>query len=766
MDPPAILDPIIMTLSHLYQEPVCLEPLDADEDKVGKKSDHRIVISRPINILNNKCSRHTREVRSRPFPMSGILKMKEWFIDQGWDEIYSATSTHDKAQLFQNLLVNKMEDIFPIKVMKINSDDQPWMSLKLKKLDRKRKRIYRKERRSDNWKNLEKAFKKEMKSAKSQFYSKTVSELKLKKPGEWYKCLKKISSYDQQRSEQPIIDEINHLSDQEQAEIIADKFASIQNEFQSLKEDDINIPCFSEEDVPQFHSSQVWFILSRLETNKATVSGDFPARLIKHFAAYLAEPLSDIFNTGLRRGEYPQLYKYEVSTPVQKVHPTQSVSQMRNISGLLTFDKVYEKLLAQLMVSDMEAKMDPAQFGNQAGVSIQHYLIQMIHRILTELDNNSRRDIFAVVATMIDWKDAFPRQCPKLGIESFIQNGVRPSLIPLLINYFQDREMTVKWHGVQSVPRKIKGGGPQGATLGILEYMSQSNNSSDCVDSADRFKFVDDLTILEIVNLLTIGLSSYNIKKHVPSDIATHGQFIACEDLKSQDWLNQINNWTNRQQMIINQNKTKLMIFNYTEKYQFSTRLTLKGENVEVIDSAKLLGTIITSDLKWEKDTATIVKKANARMELVRKVASFGASEEDLKNIYILFVRSHLEQSATVWHSSLTQENIDDLERVQKSAFKVILGEKYLTYNNALIRLNMETLENRREELCLNFALKCVKHKKLKKMFPLNRKSHNMDTRENEKYEVQFAYNGRLKKSSIPYMQRMLNEHEEKTSEQ
>ena len=63
-------------------------------------------------------------------------------------------------------------------------------------------------------------------------------------------------------------------------------------------------------------------------------------------------------------------------------------------------------MLAQLMVSDMEAKMDPAQFGNQAGVSIQHYLIQMIQRILTELDNNSRRDIFAVVATMIDWKDA------------------------------------------------------------------------------------------------------------------------------------------------------------------------------------------------------------------------------------------------------------------------------------------------------------------------------------------------------------------------
>ena len=79
-----------------------------------------------------------------------------------------------------------------------------------------------------------------------------------------------------------------------------------------------------------------------------------------------------------------------------KVYPTQTLSQLRNISGLLTFDKVIEKLLAQLMISDMEAKMDPAQFGNQKGVSIQHYLIKMIHRILTELDNNARGDIIFV----------------------------------------------------------------------------------------------------------------------------------------------------------------------------------------------------------------------------------------------------------------------------------------------------------------------------------------------------------------------------------
>ena len=304
-----------------------------------------------------------------------------------------------------------------------------------------------------------------------------------------------------------------------------------------MQTEDIDIPPFSKSDNPKFHPSQVWFILSRLDTSKATVPGDFPPQLMKHFAAYLADPLTDIFNTGMSRGEYPKLYKFEVSTPVPKAYPTQSVTQLRNISGLLMFDRVYEKLLAQLIVSDMKDKIDPAQYGNQSGVSIQHYLIQMIQRILTELDNNSRRDIFAVVANMIDWKDAFPRQCPKLGIQSFIKNGVRPSLIPILINYFQDREMSVKWHGVRSVPRTIKGGGPQGATLGILEYLSQSNNSADCVNQEDRFKFVDDLTILEIVNLLTIGLSSFNVREQVPTDIPNHGQFLNPQDLKSQEWL-------------------------------------------------------------------------------------------------------------------------------------------------------------------------------------------------------------------------------------
>ena len=757
MDPPAILDPIITTLSNYYQTPECLDPLDADPDKYGKRSDHKIVIARPISKINNKSGREVRQVKVRPIPESGMRRMTDWFLDQNWEEVYKAESAHDKASLFQAKLMEALNNIFPEKIMKVSSDDQPWVTHRLKVLDRRRKRIFHKERRSERWKILNKLFKKEIKRAKSEFYKKTVADLKTKKPGQWYSCLKRITSYDKQ-SEEINIEEIRHLNDQEQAEKIAEKFASIPNEYEELKGEDIDIPKFSAEDIPQFEPSKIWKLLCKIKINKASVQGDFPAKLINHFAAYISEPLINIINTSIRRMEYPKIYKSEISTPIPKHFPPRDLSEVRNISGLLTFDKIFETLLAELMISDMKPHMDPAQYGNQKGVSIQHYLINMIHRILTALDSNSESESFAVIASLIDWNNAFPRQCPKLGVQSFLKNGVRPSLIPVLVNYFQDREMTVKWHDRKSAPKKVKGGGPQGATIGLLEYLSQSNNCADIVNESERFRFLDDLSILEIINLLMVGLSSYNVKQQVPNDIGLHNQFIPQQNLMTQGWLDHISEWTRNQKMKINGKKTKCMVFNFAKKYQFSPRLEIDGDQIEVIDSTQLLGTIITSDLRWEQNTSHIVKKSNARMELLRRVASFGADVNDLKNIYILFVRSQLEQSCVVWHSSLTEQQKSDLERVQRSALKIILGEKYESYKKALIVLDLEPLEERREYLCLRFAQKCTKNDLTKKMFPSNDKLHKMDIRSKEKFKVQFAKTERLKNSAIIYMQNLLNE--------
>ena len=297
----------------------------------------------------------------------------------------------------------------------------------------------------------------------------------------------------------------------------------------------------------------------------------------------------------MKLGKWSKLYKSEMVTPVPKVFPTKSPEDLRNISGLLTFNKISEQLVAELMISDIMTDLDISQYANQKGVSLQHYLIKMINRILTD-----KGEVNAVLATLVDWKEVFPRQC--LGVEAFIKCGVRGSLIPLLINYLQGRTMKVKWNGLTSSERELNGGGPQGATFGIWEYLVQSNDNSDCVDPEYRYKFVDDLTILEKINLLIIGLASFNCQATVPSNIPSHNQFIPAEHLESQEYLKKIQEWTENQKMKLNKKKTKVMIFNFTSEHQFTANLRLDNEDLEVVEQAKLLGVIISNDLKWDQN--------------------------------------------------------------------------------------------------------------------------------------------------------------------
>ena len=75
--------------------------------------------------------------------------------------------------------------------------------------------------------------------------------------------------------------------------------------------------------------------------------------------------------------------------------------------------------------------------------------------------------------------------------------------------------------------------------------------------------------------------------------------------------------------MKLNIKKTKNMIFNFTKKYQFTTKLSVDSEPIEIVNQTKLLGTYLTDDLKWEKNTSEIVKSAWQRMQLLYRAASF-----------------------------------------------------------------------------------------------------------------------------------------------
>ena len=166
------------------------------------------------------------------------------------------------------------------------------------------------------------------------------------------------------------------------------------------------------------------------------------------------------------------------------------------------------------------------------------------------------------------------------------------------------------------------GGGPQGSLIGGLEYIVQSNDNADSVPPEDRFKYIDDLSILQLICLSGL-LVNYNFYHHVASDIGTEQTFLPANTFQTQEHLNSISNWTNENLMKINPSKCNYMVFSRAQA-DFATRLSINNINIDRISVSKILGIWISDDLTWTKNCQEICRKAYARLSMITKLRYVG----------------------------------------------------------------------------------------------------------------------------------------------
>ena len=210
-------------------------------------------------------------------------------------------------------------------------------------------------------------------------------------------------------------------------------------------------------------------------------------------------------------------------------------------------------------------------------------------------------------------------------------------------------------------------------------------------------------------------------------------------------------------EMKVNTRKTKFMVFNNSRIFDFMPSFHLANEEIQLIEEMKILGVVLSSDLKWNANTHHIVTNAFKRVWILRRLKSLGTALPELKDVYIKQIRSVLELAVPVWHSSLTQGNISDIERVQKAALHVMLGDSYICYKNALYITSLETLDARRNRLCSKFATKAVKHKKHSRWFKINKKV-TITRQQQPKFCQVVSRTERFSKSQISYLTDVLNE--------
>ena len=344
--------------------------------------------------------------------------------------------------------------------------------------------------------------------------------------------------------------------------------------------------------------------------------------------------------------------------------------------------------------------------------------------------------------------------------------GLRPSLVPLLADYFSNRKMTVRYNSGESSVIGLIGGFPEGSLIGQDAYVAASNDCADSTDQDDRFRYIDDLEISYLVSLAGI-LYEYDVWSHVPSDIGIDQKFLHPQYTRVQGHLNFVENWTKNNLMKINSSKSNYMVFSRS-KENFTTRLFLNNDKIDRKPVNKILGLWLTEDAgNWQKNVSEICKKAYGRVAMITKLKYAGVTTKDLIEIYCLFVRSCAEYCSVVFHSSVTQEQTKKIENIQKTSLKIILGDNFVDYTAACEMAGLEKLETRWQTRLLVYAKKCIKHPQNSRFFPEN-DSFDAEPliRNREKYKMNFCHGEKYRKSAIPTCQRLLNDDYNKEERQ
>ena len=98
----------------------------------------------------------------------------------------------------------------------------------------------------------------------------------------------------------------------------------------------------------------------------------------------------------------------------------------------------------------------------------------------------------------------------------------------------------------------------------------------------------------------------------------------------------------------------------------------LSDSPVDTAESFRFLGTIISQDLKWGLNISSLTKRAQQRMYFLRQLKKFNLPKTMMVHFYTCIIESILTSSITVWYAAATANDKGRLQRIIRSAEKVI----------------------------------------------------------------------------------------------
>lgn len=421
----------------------------------------------------------------------------------------------------------------------------------------------------------------------------------------------------------------------------------------------------------EISDSDVYEVLISLDQTKAKGLDGIGPNLLKSCALALYQPLRHLFVNSIAQHVIPAEWKIHAITPVYKSGDHGSVTNYRPISLLSSTSKVLERLVYRKLIEFLQGSISSVQFGFLKGHSTLQQLLLFYNVILS---SSLQWDVI-----FLDFAKAFDTVPHKELLLKLNRHGVSGNLWLWLECYLTKRFQCVCLGESRSMLLPVVSGVPQGSILGPLLFLIYINDLPVAVKHSLLLLFADDAKLAKLVRN--------------PLD---------CNQLQGD--LDSMCSWSQEWKLLFKE--TKCVLLRCCRKgVQVNSTYSLSNESIQVRDTHKDLGVMISSDLTFTTHLDYIVGRAYRVLGLLRRTFRMSANVNEKRLLYISLVRSQLMYCSSIWHPYLVKE-IVRLERVQRRATKYILNDYRSDYKSRLVSLNLLPLMYILE---LNDVMFCVK---------------------------------------------------------
>ncbi len=581
---------------------------------------------------------------------------------------------------FKDSIARSLDKHVPSKTNR-NKNSLPWINSSVKRLLRRKARIYKQAKKTGNWRNyrfIQKECKREIRRLEWTYINETITAgLNENNTKPFWKYIK--SKKQENIGVSPLKEKGSLCSDSVgKANILIKQFSSVFTRGVCSVLPSLQRPV--QENIPPLiiNAQGIYKLLSKLNTSKAIGPDNIPTRILKECAQELAPGLTTIFQLSLDTGTLPEDWLHANITPVYKKGDKHLAENYRPVSLTSVTCKTLEHIVCSHILShfDKHNVLTSLNHGFRSGYSCETQLLITAEDFFKSYDQGTQMDV-----AILDFSKAFDTVPHDRLLHKLDNYGIRGNTHSWIKTFLTERRMRVVLDGEYSQEEPVLSGVPQGTVLGPLLFLCHINDLPEAVSSQVRL-FADDC-------LLYRKIKTYEDHNKLQQD------------------LHNLEKWASDWGMRFNSKKCYILsIKNKTSHYY-----SLGKDILKQVPCNPYLGVLISEDLKWANHINKITKTANYTMGFLHRNLR-QCTRQCRRTAYISLVRSILEYGAIIWDPHC-RKDIDKLEKVQHRAARFITGD-YRTREKGCVTsmlkdLHLQSLEDRRRDKRLTFLYKLSK---------------------------------------------------------